>query len=425
MIFHVDANSFYAACERLFRPDLIDKPIAVLSNNDGIIIALNAECKNAGFRRGDVFFKVKDELARKGVAVFSSNYTLYADLSSRLNLLYASLCPDVEIYSIDESFLYFPDWTPRSLRDIAVELHARAGCDIGIPVSVGVAPSKTLAKLCNKLAKKRGGVCLWSELDAEAELASYPVGDIWGIGRAKTELLARYGVKTALDLKNYPLHLAKKHLTITGVRTVQELNGVEAIDRVERDGHQNICSSKSFAGAVSDLPALQSALATYTHEAVKRMREEKNACRYVSVFLMTNPWSDVGEQYCNAASAEFPRPSSFLPDILGTALELLKSVYRPGYRYRKVMINLLGLEPDNRAQQELFVSDGNKAKHDAIMAACDSVNDRYGRLSLRLGVCSLVRDTGKEGESDAWAMKRDYLSPEYTTRLADIPRVKE
>ena len=208
------------------------------------------------------------------------------------------------------------------------------------------------------------------------------------------------------------------------MRTVQELNGIPAIDRIERDKRQNICSSKSFADAVTDLPGLQSALAAYTQEAVKRMREEKTACRHVSVFLMTNPWSEVGEQYFNSASAELPQPSSYLPDILGTALELLNSLYRAGFRYRKIMINLLGLEEDNSAQQDLFLLNEDKAKHDAIMEAYDKVNVRYGRGTLHLGIRALVPDTGTGAANDAWGMKRDYLSPEYTTCLSDIPNVR-
>lgn len=424
MIFHVDANSFYAACERLFRPDLIGKPIAVLSNNDGIIIALSQECKDLGFRRGDVFFKVRLDLERKGVAVFSSNYTLYADLSARLNVLYSRLAPDVEIYSIDESFLYFPDWRTADLVAIGRELRLGALTDVGIPVSVGIAPTKTLAKLCNKLAKKRGGVCAWAELDQDAELASYPVGDVWGIGPAKARLLARHGIFTTLDLKRFPLHLAKKCLTITGMRSVQELNGVASIDRVERERRQNICSSRSFAEPVRELGGLQSALAAYTQEAVKRMREEGSSCRLISVFLMTNPWSDVGEQYFNSASAELPAPSSYLPDILGVALELLKRLYRPGFRYRKVMVNLLGLEIDRTSQLDLFFRNADKAKQDGIMAACDRVNDRYGRGAIHLGIRALVPDTGSGDEQNAWSMKREFLSPEYTTRLSDVPRVR-
>jgi len=417
MIFHVDANSFYAACERLFRPDLIKKPIVVLSNNDGIVIALNQEAKNIGFHRGDVFFQIKAELAMKGVSIFSSNYTLYADLSMRLNLIYNRLCPEVEVYSIDESFLYFPDWQTKDLTEIGWQIHDAARDEIGIPVCVGIAPTKTLAKMCNKLAKKRGGVCCWDELDKDKELKKYPVGDIWGIGHSKTALLSRYGVFTSYDLKNYPLHYAKKYLTIMGYRTVQELNEIPAIDRVERDKRQNICSSKSFAEAVDNLDELKVALADYTQEAVKRMREDKSVCRYVSVFLMTNPYSDIGEQYFNSESAELPTPSSFLPDIVGTAIILLEHIYRKGYRYRKIMVNLLGLEDDKTAQQDFFIDTSSKEKHDALMTAFDTVNNRYGRSVLHLG----VRDNTKD--SSDWKMKRDYLSPEYTTDINQIPTI--
>lgn len=424
MIFHVDANSFYASCERLFRPDLIRSPIAVLSNNDGIVIALNQECKDAGFKRGDAFYKIREELVRKGVAVFSSNYTLYADISMRLNGIYGRMCPDVEIYSIDESFLFFPDWQPDQLLAVGREIRDAGKIEVGIPLSVGVAPTKTLAKLCNKLAKKCGGVCAWHALDQEAALAGCPVGSLWGVGGAKAETLARHGVRTALDLKRYPLHLAKKQLTIAGWRTVQELNGIPAIDRIEREVRQNICASRSFAEAVYDLPSIRIALAEYTQEAVKRMREQKSACRHVGVFLATNPWSDVGEQYYGSLTAELPTPSSYLPDILGTAIELLNRIWRPGFRYRKVLVNLLGLEPDTVAQPDLFESGETKKKHDAIMKAFDAINGRYGRGTLRLGVRDSAPDVDGAGNKNAWIMKRNFLSPEYTTNLSDVPSVE-
>lgn len=417
MIFHIDANSFYAACERLFRPDLLRTPIAVLSNNDGIIVALNQECKDLGFKRGDVYFKVKKELEKCGVAVFSSNYTLYADISARLNLVYCRLCPEVEIYSIDESFLYFPDWKSRDLVDAGRTIRSTVLREIGVPVSIGIAPTKTLAKLCNKLAKKRDGLCCWDELDQDAELKRYPVGDLWGIGYSKAALLMRHGVTTAFDLKNYPLHHAKKNLTITGLRTVQELNGIPAIDRIERTKRRNICSSKSFAAAVEELSELKLALADYTQEAVKRMREERSACRYVSVYLMTNPYSDVGDQYCNCASAELPQPSSYLPDILGTALILLERIYRSGFRYRKVMINLLGLEDDGETQGDFFIDRSARERENAFMKAFDSINERYGRGTVHLGVREAPQPMNN------WKMRRDFLSPEYTTSLRDIPLV--
>jgi DNA polymerase V len=356
MIFHVDANSFYASCERLFRPDLAGRAIIVLSNNDGIVVALNAEAKAKGLSRGDAYFKIEETCARENVAVFSSNYTLYADISARLVSIYNRLCPDVEIYSIDECFLYYPDWKCPDYDGIARHIKATVQKETGIPVSIGVAPTRTLAKLCNKLAKKRGGVLSYADIDPDSELAAIPVGDVWGIGWSKQKLLERNGVRTAKDLARYPLELAKKNLTITGFRTVQELNGIPANERTEIEKRQNICSSKSFGQAVFSLPELEEALSEYAHEAVSRVREQKSAVRYVSIFLMTNPWDEAGPQYCNQLSAALDAPTSFLPDILSVALDLLRRLYRPGYRYRKVMINLLGLEDDEIVQQELFDS---------------------------------------------------------------------
>jgi DNA polymerase V len=415
MILHIDANSFYASCERLFRPDLAGKPIVVLSNNDGIIIALNDEAKKAGFRRGDPYFKVAEDCHRKGVSVFSSNYTLYADISARLVAIYNRLCPDVEIYSIDECFLYYPDMKCPDFTGIGTHIRNTVLKETGMPVSIGIAPTRTLAKMCNKLAKKRGGVCFSGEMDLDAELAEYPVGDVWGIGWSKQTLLERHGIRTALNLKNYPLLLAKKYLTITGFRTVQELNGIPANEMAERAKRQNICSSKSFGEPVFTLEELEEALAAYTQEAVSRMRAERSAARFISVYLMTNPWDEEGSQYCNQLSASLPSPSSYLPDILGTAIDLLRSLYRSGYRYRKVMVNLLGLEDDTVVQQDLFESDEQRPRRQALMHCFDSINSRYGRSMLRLGAGKL--------EVRSWNMRRKFLSPAYTTDIAGIPEV--
>lgn len=415
MIFHIDANSFYASCERLFRPDLAGKPIIVLSNNDGIIIALNDEAQAIGFSRGDAYFKVAENCDRKGVSVFSSNYTLYADISARLVAIYNRLCPEVEIYSIDECFLYYPDWKCPDFSGIASHIKHTVLKETGMPVSIGIAPTRTLAKLCNKLAKKRGGICSFDQQDMENELAHYPVGDVWGIGWSKRALLERHGIRTALDLKKYPLELEKKNLTTTGFRTVQELNGIPANERIEREKHQNICSSKSFGEPVFSLEELEEALAAYTQEAVSRMRGEHSAARFISVYLMTNPWDESGQQYCNQLSASLSSPTSFLPDILGTAIELLRRLYRSGYRYRKIMINLLGLEDDTIIQQDLFNTDEKRPGKQALMNCFDSINSRYGRNMLRMG-------TGKR-ESKAWNMRRKFLSPAYTTDLAGIPEV--
>ena len=424
MIFHIDGNSFYASCERLFRPDLCNKPIAVLTNNDGIIIALSKECKALGYKRGDVFFKLRDKLAKDGVAVFSSNYTLYADISARMNLIYCRFTPENEIYSIDESFLFFPKWRNVDYSEIGFKIKETVKKEIGMPVSIGIAPTKTLAKFCNKLAKNRNGVCDYNKIDADFELSKYPVEDIWGIGYSKSAFLKKHGIYKALDLKRYPLDKAKKNLTVVGFRTVQELNGIPANVKAEQGTRQNIICSKSFSSAVLELDPIIKTLADYTREAVSRMREDNLSCRYISVFLMTNPYSE-GGQYYNQASAELNEPSSYFPDILHISIELLKSIYKEGYKYRKVLINLMGLVESSKKQLDLFEDfEGNakKERNEKIMKSFDTITNKYGRNSISVASNLLVKNLSDKAE--CWEMKREYLSPEYTTKISDIPKVR-
>ena len=427
MIFHIDGNSFYAACERVFRPDLAKTPIAVLSNNDGIIVALNAECKDLGFKRGDVFFEVRHKLEKYKVAVFSSNYTLYADMSARMNLIYNRMAPETEVYSIDESFLFFPN-LDTDYTETALEIKETVTRETGIPVSIGIAPNKTLAKMCNKLAKKRGGVFDWQKLGREeqdAELGKYPAGDIWGIGYSKAALLKRQGVTTALDLKNYPLLKAKKFLTITGYRTVQELNGITAIDKVEEKPRQVIMVSRSFQSPVFDLNDIITALSEYTQEAVSRMRDGGLSCKYVSVYLMTNAYAE-GEQYFNSLSAELPYLSAYLPEIQAVANELVTRIFRPDYKYRKVMIGLTGLAFDNCLQFDLFDTSYNLKKlNEPLMKTFDTINNRYGRGTIKLA-CGLGRQKPQDDQTGSapWQLRREYLSPRYTTNIKEIPVVK-
>jgi DNA polymerase V len=468
MIFHIDGNSFYAACERVFRPDLSRSPIAVLSNNDGIIVALNAECKALGFKRGDVFFKVKRDMEKSGVVVFSSNYTLYADMSARMNLIYSRFTPDVEVYSIDESFLFFPMWKNTDYAGIGKEIKNTVTKETGIPVSIGIAPNKTLAKMCNKLAKKRGGgasfgsgasfegVCDWNKLNRDEELKNYPVEDIWGVGASKAIFLKKRGIITALDFKNYPLHKAKKHLTITGFRTVQELNGVRVIEKTEEAPRQVVMVSRSFQSPVYELNDIITALSEYTQEAVKRIRDEGLSCRYVSVYLMTNAYAE-GDPYFNQMTVELPCLSAYLPEIQAAANELVRRIFRPNYKYRKVMIGLTGLEKDENHQFDLFEMNYNRSDElETLMKTFDSINDKYGRGTLKLAcgvkrairsekraisneqlaISNEQREERKEKREEGreklevsnekvavWGLRRDYLSPCYTTVVRDVPLV--
>jgi len=433
MIIHIDGNSFYASCERLFRPDLDNRPIAVLSNNDGIIVALNNECKALGYKRGDVFFKVKHLMEYQNVAVFSSNYTLYADMSMRMNLIYHRFAPHIEIYSIDESFLFLPAWTNADYKEIGYDLKHTVTRETGIPVSVGVAPTKTLAKLCNKIAKKHGGVCDWNSINQDETLAQFPVEDIWGIGYAKARLLKRHGVTTALKLKNYPLDRVQKYLTITGFNTVQELNGVAAIDRVKETPRQVLMVSRSFSQPVYELDDIIIALCEHVQEAVSRMRAEQLSCRYVGVCLMTNAFAK-GDQYGNQMTAELPCLSAYLPDIQAVAGELLRRIFRPGFKYRKVAVVLTGLAYDAHMQLDLFSPFYNRVKErEPLMQVFDAINNRYGRGTIKLASGIRKSNNSKllsmknhyiqkhEHDNEPWKLKREYLSPCYTTAFQDIP----
>jgi DNA polymerase V len=293
--------------------------------------------------------------------------------------------------------------------------------ETGIPVSVGAAPTKTLAKMCNKLAKKRDGLCIWDEVDQEEELKNCPVEDVWGIGYSKSKFLKKRGITNALALKEYPLAAAKKNLTINGFRTVQELNGIPAIDKAGHGARQIVMVSRSFQSPVYDLEGIIMALTMYTQEAVKRIRGERLACKYVSVYLMTNAFAE-GEQYFNQMTAQLPYLSSYLPEILETAIGLVKRMFRPGYKYRKVMVGLFGLENDDKPQYDLFDTHyEQKRKLEPLMRAFDRINARYGRGTITLGTGII----GKRQKDDglAWEMKRDYLSPRYTTNIKEIPLV--
>ena len=424
MIFHVDANSFYASCERLFRPDLRDKPIAVLSNNDGIIVALTKECKALGLKRGNTYFKVKNFCQSNGVQVFSSNYTLYADMSWRLNSIYSLFAQRYEIYSIDESFLYLPEMESSEYSSVAHKLKEMAQQYTGIPVSVGIAPTKTLAKICNKLAKKNGGVFNWLDCDPDSTLKGYPVEDVWGIGRSKAHWLKSHGIKNSLELKNMGLDKAKKYLTLTGMNTVLELNGKNAIDFVSREKSQNICSSRSFRECVYKFEEIEKALSYFCSVAVKKMRDEKQRCTYIYVTLGTaapietefNPKI----HYFNGVGKKLNEPSSFLPDILAAATELAGLIFRPGYGYRKASVSLLALEPDVETPR-LFETQETHQQHkqDLAMQAVDRVNLRYGTQTVKMATG--INNPVSIPTNGSWELKRDFKSPNYTTRVSEFP----
>ncbi len=418
MILHADGNSFYASCEQIYRPDLRGKPVAVLSNNDGIIIALNKEAKQCGIKRGDPYFKVRHICDAYGITVFSSNYTLYADISRRITSVYLEYAPDVEEYSIDESFLFFDkcNWSIKDYEEIGYELKRRIYKEVGIPICVGAAPTKTLAKLYNKKAKEHGGVFVYDEREVDSLLEKTECGEIWRIGRGSVKKLLHYGIRNALMLKKMPLADAKKLLTITGFATVQELNGIRALEKVSRETKEVITSSRQFSVKVYDMEILECALVEYTELAVERLRKQKSECQMIQICISTcNYYSDnPEEQYSNAAAVELPRLTSYTPDIVNAARTILPHIYRKGYGYKVIMVNLMKIMPA-QYQSWLWIDPVEDIKKQRLMKAVDAISADYGRRSLTLA---------KYFAKDGWQMKREFLSPCVTTDIKNVPGVE-
>ena len=418
MILHADGNSFYASCEQIYRPDLRNKPVVVLSNNDGIIVALNKEAKALGLKRGDVFFKVEVFCQEHDVSVFSSNYTLYADISRRITSIYSEYAPEIEEYSIDESFLFFPkcNWSISDYYEIGTELKNRIWKEVGIPICVGAAPSKTLAKLYNKKAKLYKGVYIYDENEIDKLLQQTPCGEIWGVGPARAETLKRNGINTALELKQMPLDIAKKLLTIQGVATVQELRGIPYIDRVTRERNENITSSRQFSKRLYDIESIECALTQYTQLAVEKLRKQKCESRYVQVHLSTCNYAyekDLSKCYSNSIIVQLIRSTSYTPDIVEAATYGLRKIFREGFGYKTVMITLLDVREESK-QGLLWVDPLEDIKKKNLMVTVDKLTAKYNRniISLAKGI-----------SVNTWQNKRAKLSPCYTTKIQDIPKV--
>ncbi len=411
MIFHVDCNSFYASCERAFDPSLRNKPVVVLSNNDGIVVALNKEAKAMGIARCDPFFEVRKRLAAAGGKAFSSNYTLYADMSRRIHRIFLALAPAVEPYSIDESFLYYPPLNDPEGTAWTIKRTVEEGT--GIPVSIGIAATKTLAKAANKLAKKRDGVLDIGAFGTDAALADFPVEDVWGIGARWAEFLRGKGVRTALDLKRYPQADAKKHLTLKGYAIVRELNGEAMIDMIDRKRKRCIIASRSFARPVGTLAELEEAAAEYALEAVRKMRAQRCAARTIGIALVEDRFYEDRQRDWTGATYRFDPPSAFAPDFVRAAIRGVRERYIPGTRYQKTLVSLSDFEDEDARQLEFFARDA--ARERALMACFDEVNAKYGMRTLFLGAQGIGKD---------WAMKREHLSPRYTTSWSDLPKAK-
>jgi len=414
-----DCNSFYASCERLFRPDLAHRPVVVLSNNDGCIIALTPEAKALGIVMGTPYFKARELIQRHRVAVFSSNYALYADLSHRVKSVLDTLFPVQEIYSIDESFgLGFQaSW---DLHETGREIKTKVERYTGIPVAVGFGHSRTQAKLANRWAKKlphRQGVFSWNDTSEETLyhlLCQTPAQDIWGIGPRIAQRLAGFGIQTAWAFMQADVQWIQKEFTITLAKTHAELWGESQLhsEDIEAQTPQQILSSRSFGQGVEDLTSLREALSLYVQRASEKLRRHHLTAKRLSVFIRTSPFAMERSFYGPHISCELERPSADTRRLMHAALDLLERIYRSGYVYQKAGVMLGELSPAQAQQGDLF--DENAATPVALMRTLDAVNQRFGKGHLALASGLATR---------AWAMKRSLTSPAYTTRWHSLKSI--
>lgn len=417
-----DVNSFYASCETVFRPDLKGRPVVVLSNNDGCVIARSAEAKAAGITMGEPFFKQKDLFRRAGVVCFSSNYELYADMSQRVMTTLEEMSPRVEIYSIDEAFC---DLTGvrncRDLTEFGKEIRATVLQRTHLTVGVGIAQTKTLAKLANHAAKKwqrqTGGVVDLSHRERQRKLmAALPVDEVWGVGRRISKRLAAMGINTVLDLADTHTAVIRKHFNVVLERTVRELRGEPCLELEEfASAKQEIVCSRSFGERVTDYEQMRQAICSYASRGAEKLRGEHQYCRYISAFVKTSPFALNEPYYGNTASLKLLTPTQDTRDIINAAVKCLDAIWKDGHRYQKAGIMLGDFFSQGVAQLNLFDENAPRSNSAQLMEILDHLNTQNGKGTLYFA---------GQGIQQHWQMKREMLSPRYTTRFSDLLRVR-
>jgi DNA polymerase V len=419
----VDCNNFYASCEKLFDATLKDKPVVVLSNNDGCVVARSAEVKALGIPMGVPWFKIQQEARRHGIVAFSSNYALYADMSNRVVEILASFSPSIEVYSIDESFLELSGFERYGYQDYGQTIRQQIADWLGLAVCVGIGPTKTLAKLANHCAKKQlagnAGVCDFTTMTTEdlgRLFANIEVGEVWGVGRKINEKLAAMGIHTVRQLRDADAETLRSRFSVVLERTIRELRGVSCLDLQEVvPDRQQIISSRSFGTLVYELDDLEEAVASYVSRAAEKLRSQDSLAGAIQVYIRTNIFKPEVPQYQRTMTVPLPEASADTRVLVSWAIRALRRIFRSGYGYHKAGITLMEIVPRVNQQFSLFVPAGVEiSRNDRLMDTLDAINERYGRGALRLAA---------EGVAKGWQMRRGNLSPRYTTEWAGVARV--
>ncbi|NBB11840.1 translesion error-prone DNA polymerase V subunit UmuC [Pseudomonas sp. SLFW] len=414
----IDCNSFYASCERVFRPDLAKTPIVVLSNNDGCVIARSYDAKPF-VKMGQPYFQIRDHLRRNGVVAFSSNYALYGDMSERVMTVIESMVPALEVYSIDEAFA---DLTgiPGDLTGFGREIRSMIYQRTGIPVGVGIARTKTLAKLANHTAKrllsKTGGVVdICDPFKRDWTLRNTDVGEVWGVGKRMKAHLESMGIKTAMDLAKADAWTLRKKFSVVIEKTARELAGTPCLELGEADPpKQEICCSRMFGTRLTEIEPIKEAVATYTQRAAEKLRAQNSLCKKIRVSIRTGMFNPEEAKYANGALVELPYPTNDVRLMTKAATEAVNRLFRPGFKYSKAEVLLMDLRQPGEFTDDLFAH-SQPVEAEKVMSVLDEINGRWGRGTLR--AASVPSNPG-------WAMRRDLMSQSFTTKMEQLWTVK-
>ncbi len=410
----VDCNNFYASCERVFRPDLNGKPVVVLSNNDGCVIARSNEAKAVGIPMGAPAFKFDEIFKRHHIHVFSSNYALYGDMSNRVMNLLREFTPDVEVYSIDEAFLQFIGFSYYDLHQYASHMRDTVVQGTGIPISIGFAPTKALAKVANRIAKKypkqTGGVYIMDTEEKRIKALKWlKINDVWGIGSRLSKRLNNKGIYNAYEFTNLPNEFVRKNLSIVELRLKRELSGLPTLSLEYPKNKKAIATTRSFDRMLSDFHSINERVATFAVSCAEKLRRQNSCCNLLMVFIHTNGHRKDLNQYSRNIVIKTDYPASSSIDLAKYASIGLKAIFKEGYQYKKAGVIVMGITPKEQNQLNLFVKENPKHKY--LMKVMDDINLSLGQQKIKLA----VQDLGR-----TWKMKQEKLSPRYTTKLSEV-----
>jgi len=414
----VDCNSFYVSCERLFNPSIIKKPVVVLSNNDGCVISRSTEAKVLGIKMGEPYFKVKKIVKSNDVKIFSSNYSLYGDISRRVMKTLKQFSPEIEIYSIDEAFLNLSSIKDEDLLEYGNKIRKVVLKWTGIPTSIGIGTTKTLCKAANHIAKKEksGVINFINSKQIDQYLEKIKINDVWGVGQQLTKFYIKNGVNTAYQLKNLSNSWIKKNTNVFGSRTAMELKGVSCISlEPHEEKRKNCCVSRSFGKKVTRLEELKESITTHCLNAAEKIRIDNQTAKKITVFIRTSPFQKNKSYYANSKDMDLPIRTNDSIELIKQALIALNYIYKEGYKYQKAGIILSGLNDVDVYKKNLFSSINREEKRKNLMKAIDCTNSRYGRQSLSIAQAGLKKK---------WNIRRQYSSKIDTASFDFLPTVR-